>query len=54
MLVLDEADRMLDTEFYDTILAVIAATPGRRQPLLFSATYPSPSARLARRFSASR
>ncbi|MBL0141920.1 MAG: DEAD/DEAH box helicase [Betaproteobacteria bacterium] len=47
MLVLDEADRMLDMGFKDDLEAIVAKMPTARQTLLFSATLDSNIVRLA-------
>jgi len=49
MLILDEADRMLDMGFIDDVERIVAATPATRQTLLFSATMEGDIARLAQR-----
>jgi ATP-dependent RNA helicase RhlE len=47
ILVLDEADRMLDMGFINDVRKIIAKLPTKRQTLFFSATMPSEIARLA-------
>ena len=46
-LVLDEADRMMDMGFWPDVRRIVAALPGDRQTLLFSATIPDEVVRQA-------
>ena len=50
ILVLDEADRMLDLGFAEDVEKILSMLPERRQTMLFSATMPDPIVRIARRF----
>ncbi len=49
VLVLDEADEMLDMGFAEELEGILEATPRERQTMLFSATMPARIARIARR-----
>ncbi|WP_136679433.1 ATP-dependent RNA helicase DbpA [Neptunomonas sp. XY-337] len=48
-LVLDEADRMLDMGFQDTLDRIVDQLPAQRQNLLFSATFPEQIQKIAER-----
>jgi len=49
LLILDEADRMLDMGFSDAVDTIAAATPASRQTLMFTATMDNAMAKLAGR-----
>ncbi|WP_182050422.1 DEAD/DEAH box helicase [Changpingibacter yushuensis] len=50
MVVLDEADEMLDLGFLEDVETILAATPPTRHTMLFSATMPGAVVAMARRY----
>jgi ATP-dependent RNA helicase DeaD len=50
MVILDEADRMLDMGFLDDIKKILSHAPPERQTVLFSATIPKPIQELVKTF----
>jgi ATP-dependent RNA helicase DeaD len=50
VVVLDEADEMLDMGFREELEEILDATPDQRRTLLFSATMPRPIVSMARRY----
>ena len=49
VVILDEADEMLDMGFAEDLETILSATPAERQTALFSATIPAPITRIAKR-----
>lgn len=50
LLVLDEADRMLDMGFVNVVRDIVAAVPSTRQTVMFSATWPYEVRKVAQEF----
>ncbi len=50
MVILDEADRMLDMGFVDDMKTILSNAPEERQTIMFSATMPKPILEIAKKF----